>query len=174
MYDSLDEQLAADERRELYEHLDRDQIDADEYEWLQQVDRKLRTAAVPVAAPGTLLASVMNRIAEGLHQPQLSRISGLALALALALVTVAMLPLLIGTLWLLLTAVGSAAALTVVVQAVVNVATLLVAGFGSLVLGAQALLAQHPLAPLLMLTLLPVGLFWVLRARSWNRARVTS
>jgi anti-sigma factor RsiW len=166
MQESLDMPLAKDEQHELHSHLDDDYADADEYRRLREVDRRLQNCQM-MPAPRALALNIMAKIAEGFPQPQLSRLSGLALALALALVTLVLLPVIIGVLWLVVNAIGNAAALTGLAQSIGNLATLIVAGLESLILSAQSLLEMYPLTPALILTLLPVGWFWA--RRGWRR-----
>lgn len=169
MQESLDEQIAVEERRELYSHLDADYADADEYRRLRQVDSLLRSTTLE-RAPASLAMSIMAKIAEGLQQPNLSRLSGLALALALSLVTLALLPVLAGMGWLLLNAIGSASALTALTQGILDLVALVVAGFEGVVQQAQLLLAAYPYLPALILTLIPASWFWAARVRNLRQS----
>jgi hypothetical protein len=175
MQEALDESIPQEVRQRLMDQLDRDPDGAAAYQRLRQVDRLLRNAPFE-HAPKTLAISIMARLAEGLKQQQenLSHISGLALALALALVTVVMLPILVGISWLFLTAIGSAAALASLMESLASITALVAAGVDSLVKGAQNLLATYPQTPALMVTLFPVGVYWLMRSGLMNRPTDTN
>lgn len=162
MQESLDERLPPEARRELFEHLDADPVGAAEYNRLREVDRLLRHAPME-RAPQRMAMHIMARLAEGLQPQMQTRLSGLALALALSLVAAVALPLLMLIGWMLLNAIGSAAALNSLMETLVSVVTLIATALGELVRSAQNLLAAYPETPLLMLALIPVGLFWLLR-----------
>jgi hypothetical protein len=162
MQEALDEQLEGDARQRLFRELDENADSSAEFQRLRSVDRLLQTAPFE-RAPKTLALSVMARLAETLKQPGLSQLSGLALAIALSIMTVVMIPLLIGISTLFLSAIGSASALTGLLQVVGKMLALVIAGLDTLVESAQGLLATYPQTPALMLTLVPVLVFWVAR-----------
>lgn len=168
MQEALDETLTQEMRQELYQQLDSDAESAEEYQHLRQVDRILRNAPFE-RAPKTLALNIMAKLAEGLKQQQLSHLSGLALAMALSLITLLVVPLLMGAVWLFLNAVGNAGALAGLMQTLVRLLALLVAGLDVIVDGAQALLKAHPETPALMLAIVPVVLFWIARSSLFNR-----
>lgn len=162
MQEALDAQLEGEARQRLFRELDEDANTSAEFQRLRTVDRLLQTAPFE-RAPKTLALSVMAKLAEGLQQPGLSQLSGLALAIALSVMTVVMIPLLIGLTTLFLNAVGSAEALNGLLQIVGKMLALVIAGLDTLVEGAQGLLETYPQTPALMLTLIPVIVFWVAR-----------
>lgn len=162
MQEALDESLEIAARQELFQQLDRDPAEAAEYQRLLMVDRMLRTAPFE-RAPKTLAMNIMARLAETLKQPQLSHLSGLALALALSLVTIVLVPLLAGAAWLFLNAIGSAAALSALMHTIGKLLALVMAGIDTLVEGAQVLLETYPQTPALMIAILPVMVFWLVR-----------
>lgn len=171
MQKALDEQLAPEEQAELHQHLEQHTGDADLFRRMKQVDTMLHNPPHE-RAPQRLAATIMARLAEmaeRMDPRQLSRISGLALALGLGLVAVVLLPLLIGIAWLILTAVGSAAGLTGLIQGIAGLLTFVLGVFESLVQGIQAFLSANPELLLLMLGLIPVSLFWLLRSRLRRR-----
>lgn len=172
MQESLDERLSPEARQELYRHLDADPAGAAEFNRLREVDRLLRAAPLE-RAPARLALHIMARLAEGLQPQTQTRVSGLALALALSLVAAVTLPVLLLIGWLLLSALGSAAALNSLLETLVSVVTLIVSGLEGLVRGAQHLLATYPETPLLMLAFVPVGLFWLLRG-GWQERQEES
>lgn len=173
MQESLDERLAPEARQELFHHLDADPAGAAEYNRLREVDRLLRHAPME-RAPQRLALHIMARLAEGLQPQMQTRLSGLALALALSLVAVVAMPLLMLLGWLLLNAIGSAAALNSLMETLVSLVTLIVTGLEELVRSAQNLLATYPETPLLMLAFIPAGLFWLLRGVWQGRQRESS
>ncbi len=168
MQESLDEALPQDSRQELFTQLDQDPQGAAEYQRLRQVDRMLKVAPYE-RAPKSLAMHILARLAEGLHQPQLSQLSGLALALALALVALILVPVLVGAAGLFLGAVGSAGALTALMQMLATVVAVVVAALTLLVDGAKAIVATYPQTPSLMFSLVPVGL-WIARSSRAQRA----
>jgi glucan phosphoethanolaminetransferase (alkaline phosphatase superfamily) len=109
-------------------------------------------------------------MAERMDPRQLSRISGLALALALGLVAVVLMPVLIAVGWAILSAIGSAAGLTSLVQGIVNLLTLVLNVFESLIQSVQAFLSANPGLLLVMLGLIPVSLIGLLRILPRRRA----
>lgn len=162
MQEALDDALTSENLQELYARLDQDAADSAEFNRLRQVDRLLRSAPFE-RAPQTLALKIMARLAEGLNPQQLARSSGLALALGLALVTLMLLPLMAGVGWLLLNTVGNAAALSAAVAQVVGLLAAVMNTLESMVKGAQAMLETYPEVPLVMLTTIPIAVFWLFR-----------
>lgn len=162
MQEALDDALTSESLQELYSRLDADAADSAEFNRLRQVDRLLRTAPFE-RAPQTLALKIMARLAEGLNPQQLARSSGLALALGLVLVTLLLLPLLAGLGWLIVSTVGSAAAVNGVVAQVVGLLAAVMNTLESVVEGAQAMLQTYPEVPVVMLTTIPIAMFWLLR-----------
>ena len=162
MQQALDDQLEVESRQPLFRELEEDADTSAEFRRLREVDRLLQSAPFE-RAPKTLALSIMAKLAEGLKQPQLSQLSGLALALALSVMTLVMIPLLVGVSTLFLNAVGSAAALNGLLQVVGRMLALVIAGLDTLVASAQGLLETYPQTPALMITLVPVLIFWVVR-----------
>ncbi len=163
MQEALDEQLTAEAQHELLKQFDAEPAAAAEYQRLRQVDQLLRTAPME-RAPQRLALSIMARLAETLQsKEQLTRNGGLALALGLALVVLVALPLLVASSWLFLSAVGSAAALSSLIQSIVTLLTLLLGMLEVIVLQAQSLIADNPQAPALLVALVPVALAGLLR-----------
>lgn len=172
MQQALDNDLAPDEQTELRQHLDDNDGDARLFQEMQQVDGVLQNPPHE-RAPQRLAATIMARLAEmaeHMDPRQLSRISGLALALALGLVAAVLMPILLLAGWAILTAIGSAAGLTTLVQGIVGLLALIMSLFESLVQGVQTFLAANPELLLLMLGLIPVSLFGLLRLVPRKRA----
>jgi anti-sigma factor RsiW len=171
MQEALDENLTPEARAELYAHLEKDVRDAGAFERLKDIDQTLR-AAPHERAPQRLAMNIMARLAEmaeSIDPKQLSRISGLALALALSLVAAVLLPLLIAAGWLLLSAFGSAAALTAIIHHIVALLAVGITILEAVVQRAQEFLAANPQVPLLMISLIPISLIWLLRYVPRNR-----
>jgi len=160
MQEALDASLSPEVQHELLTQLN--PADTAEFDRLKQVDRMLRTAPFE-HAPERLALNIMARLAQGLRPQNLSRASGLALALGLALVTVVMVPLLAAAGWLFLSAMGSATALNVLLERVVGLVTVVISGIELLVRAAQDFLQAYPETPALVVTLIPVTLFWLIR-----------
>jgi ferric-dicitrate binding protein FerR (iron transport regulator) len=168
MQEALDESLSAESLQELYGELDREPENAGEFSRLKKVDRLLRTAPME-RAPQSLALNIMARLAEGLQTHRLTRNSGLALALALGIVSALLLPALAALGWLILNALGSATALTQAISQLVGLLGMVMTALEGLVTGAQAVLAAYPEVPIVMLTLIPVGLFRLARFAWQNR-----
>jgi len=159
MQEALDESLSAEARRELFEQLDQDADASVQFNRLRQVDHILKTAPFE-RAPERLALAIMARLAKAAEH--LPRSSGLALALALALVTLLVLPLLIAAGWLVLAALGSAAALSSALQQVVMLLAMVLGVLKVLVERAQEFIASSPQSAAL-LALIPVALYGLLR-----------
>lgn len=168
MQEALDESLSAESLQELYGELDREPENADEFSRLKRVDRLLRTAPME-RAPQSLALNIMAKLAEGLQASRLTRNSGLALALALAIVSALLLPALAALGWLMLNTLGSAGALNSVISQLVGLLGVVMAALDGLAKGAQAVLAAYPEVPVVMVTLIPLSLFWLVRFAMQNR-----
>lgn len=165
MQEALDEQLSPEALEQLNQQMgDTTQT---QFEGLRKLDEMLRNAPFE-RAPHRLALNIMAKIAEVAKQQNLSTASGLALALGLALVTVVTLPLLVAAATLFLSAAGSAAALSAIIHQIINLLALVVAMLEAFVQGAQSLLANYPQAPMLMLAVVPMILFWLMRAVNRN------
>ncbi len=163
MQEALDEQLSAEAQHELLKQLDEEPEAAAQYQRLRQVDQLLRSAPLE-RAPQRLALSIMARLAETLKaKEQLARTSGLATALGLSLVVLLALPLLVASAWLFLSAVGSAAALSSLIQQIVGLLAVLVGILEIFVQNAQIIVAEYPQVPVLLVALVPVALFWLMR-----------
>ncbi len=172
MQEALDEQLTPEAQAELRAHLERDAFSADTFDRLKQVDRTLRSAPHE-RAPKELAFRIMSQIAQLVKPQQLSRLSGLALALSLSLVALVMLPLLIGVGWLMLSIIGSAAALNTLIKQVVGLLALGISALEVFTRQLQTFLSANPEAPLVMAVLIPISLFWLLRLAPRSRAADT-
>ncbi len=168
MQEALDKNLPADALNDLYAQVDQSPADAAEFSRLKQVDRMLKAAPLE-RAPQGLALRIMARLMEGLQPEQLRRSSGLALALGLTLVTLVLTPLLAALGWLILNSLSSATALGSLIGQVVNLLALLMNSLDGLVSSAQELLRTYPEAPILMITLTPLALFWLVRFVWRNR-----
>jgi ferric-dicitrate binding protein FerR (iron transport regulator) len=162
MQEALDESLSPEARRALFDQLDQDADAAAQFNRLRQVDQILKNAPFE-HAPARLALAIMARLAE-LKAEHLPGTSGLALALALALVTLLALPLLMAAGWLVLAALGSAAALSAALQQIVMLLALVLGVLKVLVAGAQEWLASSPQSSAL-LALIPIALYGLLRSR---------
>jgi len=161
MQEALDEGLTPEARRELFEQLDQDADASAQFNRLRQVDQVLKTAPFE-HAPARLALAILARLAEAAEH--LPRSSGLALALALALVTLLVLPLLIAAGWLVLAALGSAAALSSALQQVVTLLAMVLGVLKVFVERAQELVTSSPQTSAL-LALIPLALYGLLRKR---------
>lgn len=168
MQEALDNSLTPDGLQELYERIDQDPAESAEFHRLRSVDRLLRAAPFE-RAPQTLALKIMARLAEGLNTQNLTRSSGLALALGLALVTLTLLPLMAGIGWLILNTVGNAAALSALITQMSGLLAALANTLQAVVKGAQAVLETYPELPVVMLTTIPIAVFWLLRFAVQNR-----
>lgn len=168
MQEALDKNLPAEELSELYAQIDQSPADAAEFQRLKQVDRMLHAAPFE-RAPQGLALRIMARLAEGLQPEQLRRSSGLALALGLALVTLVLTPLLAALGLAILNVITSATALNTLIGQVINLVAVVLNSLDSVVQGAQEVLKAYPEAPVLMMTLIPVALFWLGRFAWQNR-----
>lgn len=162
MQEALDGELESDALHELYQRIDDDPDEAADFQKLKHVDRLLRVAPMEHAPQGLAL-KIMARLVEGLQPEALRRSSGLSLALGLALITLVLTPLLAGLGWLILNAVGSAGALTALIQQIAGLLSLILSSLDALVKGAQDVLATYPEAPVVMFALIPITLFWLAR-----------
>jgi anti-sigma factor RsiW len=172
MQEALDESLSPEMREELFTHLSSDVRDADEFDRLQQVDRMLRTAPHE-RAPQNLARNIMAKLVESLNPQQLSRISGLALALGLSLVAGIIMPLLVAVSWLVLTAMGSAAALSSAVSQVVALLSVGITLLEAVVQQIQAFITANPGLPVLMILMIPTSVLWLWRYLPRNRTANT-
>jgi hypothetical protein len=162
MQDALDESLSPEARRELFEQLDTDVDAAANFNRLRRVDQILKSAPME-HAPARLALAIMARLAE-LKAEHLPGTSGLALALALALMTLMLLPLLMAAGWLVLAALGSAAALSSALEQIVALLALVLGVLKVFVEQAQDWLASSPQSSAL-LALIPIALYGLLRRR---------
>lgn len=162
MQEALDDSLTPEGLQELYSGLDRDPSESANFHRLRQVDRMLRTAPFE-RAPQTLALRIMAQLAQGLSPQQLSRSSGLALALGLTLVMLTLLPLMAGIGWLLLNVLGSAASLSAAIQQVAGLLAAVMNTLQAMVSSAQTVLETYPEMPVVMITTIPIALFWLLR-----------
>jgi hypothetical protein len=162
MQEALDKRLSPEAYEKLRQQLDMDAESSAQFDNLTKLDAMLKSAPFE-RAPQRLALNIMAKIAEIARQKPLTSISGLALALGLALVTLVTLPLLVAGVTLFIGAVGSATALSALIQQIVNLLALVVAMLEAVVQGAQSVLANYPQAPALMLAVVPIILFWLLR-----------
>lgn len=168
MQEELDENLSPEMQAELFSHLERNTRDAENFDRLKQVDHMLRTAPHE-RAPQSLARSIMAKLVESLTPQQLSRISGLALALGLSLVAAVLMPLLVAAGWLVLTALGSATALSSAVSQIVALLSVGITLLETLAQQIQAFLTANPALPALMVLLVPASVLWLWRYLPRNR-----
>lgn len=172
MQRALDNELAPEEQGELSQHLDSHADDARLFQHMKQMDKVLQNPPHE-RAPRHLAATIMARLAdmaERMDPRQLSRMSGLALALALGLVALVLMPVLIAIGWAILTAIGSGAGLTGLIQGIVGALGLVMEVFDTLTANLQAFFAANPGLLLLMLGLIPVSLIGLWRMAPRKRA----
>ncbi|MBL8119467.1 MAG: hypothetical protein J0L63_11225 [Anaerolineae bacterium] len=163
MQEALDQSLTPDLLQKLREQLDVDAESSQQFNRLRKVDEMLRSAPYE-RAPARLALSIMAKLAQTVKPQELSSASGLALALGMSMVVIVSLPVLIAASSLFLGALSSAAALNAIIQQIASLMALVVAMLDVLVKGAQSILATYPQAPLLMISVVPIILFWLLRA----------
>jgi anti-sigma factor RsiW len=169
MQEALDEQLSPQQVQELTQELDQDAEGSAQFRRLKRVDTLLR-AAPHERAPERLALRIMARLAESIKAQPMSRTSSLALALGLSLVMLVTMPFLIAAVALFLSAVGSAGALSQVLQAIVSLLLVVVAMLEAGIAAAQNMMATTPQAPLLLVALVPVILLWLVRYVFGNRS----
>jgi hypothetical protein len=162
MQEALDDSLTQEALQDLHARLDVDPAESAHFHQLRQVDRLLRTAPFE-RAPQTLALRIMAQLAEGLSKQQLTRSSGLALALGLILVTLTLLPLMAGIGWLILNVMGSASMVSTLIQQIAGLLGAVMNTLQATVNGAQAVLDTYPELPAVIITTIPIGLFWLLR-----------
>jgi hypothetical protein len=164
MQEALDERLNPEAYEELQQRLQTNESEAEEFARLNRVDRMLRTAPHE-RAPQRLALEIMARLARDLSPQQMSHLAGLALALGLALVTLVALPLLLSLSYILLSALGSAG-LNESIHSVVSVLAWIIAAMEAVVQRLQGLLGTYPAAPLVVVAMIPLSLYWLLRTLS--------
>ncbi len=162
MQEALDGELESEALQELYQRIDDHPDEAADFQKLKHVDRLLRAAPME-RAPQGLALKIMAKLAEGLQPEHLMRSSGLALALGLALVTLVLTPLLAGLGWLIVNAVGNAGALTALINQIAGLLSLIMNSLDALVQGARDVLNTYPEAPVVMVAIIPIALFWLVR-----------
>lgn len=169
MQEAVDERLSTRQTQELRRRLEAEPEAKDEFDRLRGVDERLREAPFE-RAPQQLAMKIMSRLAEAVPLQQMSHAAGLALALALALVTAVLLPLLAGLAWLMLSAIGSSTALTSALNQIALILSGVINAMDGIAQGARSLLEVYPELPA-VLTLIPVSLFGVWRARIMRRGK---
>lgn len=138
---------------------------------LERAERTLEASARDSAlepAPGRLALGIMARLAQQTETQPRPRPASAALGLALALAVLVLLPLLGAIGWLILTSIGSPAALSGLVQRGMELLAALWNTLHALAADARALIAAYPELPLLT-TLLPIGIFGIQRAARRQR-----
>ncbi len=163
MQQALDDELTPEALRELRRQLDDSPEEAAQYSRLKQVDRLLRGAPMENAPEGLAL-KIMARLAEGLQSQKLVKPNSLALAIALAILALTMTPLLAALGWLIINALGSAAALNSILTQLFNLLAAVMNTLEGLVDSAQAVLRTYPEAPVAIVTVIPVALLWLWRS----------
>lgn len=163
MQEALDQSLSPDLLQKLRQELDGDPSGSQQYNRLKRVDDMLRSAPYE-RAPARLALGIMAKLAQTMNPRQLSTSSSAAVALGLAMVVMVALPVLTVAISLFLSAMGSAAALNAILQQIANLLALVVAMLDALVQGAQSVLQNYPQAPLLILTVTPIILYWLIKA----------
>jgi hypothetical protein len=163
MQEALDQALSPDMLDALRKQLDGDPQGSQQFNRLKKVDDMLRSAPHE-RAPARLALGIMAKLAQTMNPKQVSSTSSAALALSLALVVLVALPVLTVAISLFLSAMGSAAALNAILQQIANLLALVVGMLDALVEGAQSVLKHYPQAPLLIITVAPIMLFWLLKA----------
>ncbi len=163
MQEALDQSLAPDLLEKLRQQLDGDAEGSQHFNRLKKVDDMLRSAPHE-RAPARLALSIMAKLAQTMNPRQLSDSSSAAVALGLAMVVMVALPVLTVAISLFLSAMGSAAALNAILQQIANLLALVVGMLNALVEGAQSVLQNYPQAPLLIISVTPIILYWLLKA----------
>jgi len=163
MQEALDQSLAPELLEQLRKQLDSDPQGSQQFNRLKRVDDMLRNAPHE-RAPARLALGIMAKLAQTMNPQQLSDSSSAAVALGLAMVVMVALPVLTVAISLFLSAMGSAAALNAILQQIANLLALVVGMLDALVEGAQSVLKSYPQAPLLILSVTPIILYWLLKA----------
>jgi antitoxin component HigA of HigAB toxin-antitoxin module len=162
MQEALDETLSLDARQRLHQELDAQPEDAELYSRLKQVDRLLRSAPME-RAPERLALRIMARLAEGLQAQPLSQTAGMALALALALMALLLLPLMAAIGWMVLNTLGSASAMSQLLQNLANLLITLMRGLETMLQSVRGVVEASPQTPALLLALIPLAGIWLAR-----------
>lgn len=163
MQEALDQALSPELLEKLRQQLDDDAQGSQQFNRLKKVDDMLR-AAPHERAPARLALGIMAKLAQTMNPRQLSTASSSAVALGLALVVLVALPVLTVAISMFLSAIGSAAALNAILQQIANLLALVVGMLDALVEGAQSVLQDYPQAPLLIISVVPIMLFWLLKS----------
>ncbi len=161
MQEALDAELTLDALKSLREELDTDPNAAADFVRLRQVDQMLKQAPFE-RAPEHLALKIMARLAESMKPQHLSPERSTALALGLSLVMLVTMPLLIAAVSLFMIAGGDASLLAAVIQKIVALLAIVVAMLEALVQSAKNVVADSE-APMLLMALIPVTLFWLLK-----------
>jgi anti-sigma factor RsiW len=172
MQRALDEDLAPEESAALRQHLEEDASAAQHYNRLNAVDSMLReapSARAPQGMAARIMASLAE-VAEMVDIRQLSRVSGLALAVGLGLVGAVMIPLLLVLVLVTLGSLLSGLGLAAAIQRVLTLLAVLSNEGQALLLQLQSTLSANPTLTLLMLSLVPLTLVWLLRFSQRRRA----
>ena len=168
MQEALDQALSPELLEKLRQQLDGDAVGSKQFNRLQKVDEMLRAAPYE-RAPARLALGIMAKLAQTMNPRQLSTASSGAVALGLAMVVLVALPVLTVAISLFLSAIGSAAALNAILQQIANLLALVVGMLDTLVDGAQSVLQNYPQAPLLIISVVPIMLFWLLKSVEHNK-----
>lgn len=163
MQEALDQALSPELLDKLRQQLDDDPQGNQQFNRLKKVDDMLR-AAPHERAPARLALGIMAKLAQTMNPRQLSTASSSAVALGLALVVLVALPVLTVAISMFLSAIGSAAALNIILQQIANLLALVVGMLDALVEGAKSVLQDYPQAPLLIISVVPIMLFWLLKS----------
>lgn len=161
MHESLDERLSPDLQQELESYLDDAPDEAGHYRRLKQVDRLLHTAPFE-RAPRHLAMTIMARLAQTVQAQEQRQASPAldeaAMQVAMQLVTVATMPLMVGTSWMLLNTMAEEEMLETVLVQVAGLYILVVDVMKVMIDEAQAVYQTDPETALALLSLMPVTL----------------
>lgn len=163
MQEALDQTLAPEMLEKLRQQLDTDAVGSQQFNRLKKVDEMLRNAPHE-RAPARLALGIMAKLAQTMNPRQLSTSSSAAVALGLAMVVLVALPVLTVAISMFLSAIGSAAALNIILQQIANLLALVVGMLDALVEGAQSVLQDYPQAPLLIISVVPIIVYWLLKS----------
>lgn len=165
MQEALDEQLAPEQLDALEAELNADERAAREFDALHDVHQMLRRAPHK-RAPERLAVNIMARLAKQMEMQvraeAMPEVSEQALMLSLALVMLVMMPMLVGTSWLILNVQADPELLTLVIERMLALLVMLLEALAVLLEAAEELVRDNPEAATIAFALIPITLMGLL------------
>ena len=165
MQEQLDGVLSEDQTEALFRQLSEDEEAAQAYAQLEQVANIL-TRAPHMRAPARLAVTIMARLAETVEaQAQLQNLpesTRQALMLSLSLVMISMMPVMLGSCWLVLNMSHNPELIDRAVNRTLMLMVLMIEAMVDLLSEIEHLLNERPADALAMLNVLPIALLGIL------------